>query len=194
MKDSISGKSYVELDIFAENYDDAKTKCSAIGGMLPEPRTAQESEFVKQVGTSYWFFLGLTDLLDEGNWSWNTGGSVTWAMWENGEPDGGTSQNCAAQIRGAHVWISGYCDNPNGLDIPIVCEKTRKSFINTQNMKSINGIRFNLLIQFRFVIAICKLCNFSKIYLLKEQSYCPFFPGMPGLAQNWGFLGHFETD
>ena len=95
--------------------------------MLPEPKNAQESEFLdKDVGQAFWFWLGLTDSFHEGNWYWNNGGSVTWTMWEIGEPDGGNSQNCAAMNRGAHVWNDGYCDNPNGLDVPIVCEKTRK--------------------------------------------------------------------
>ena len=134
MKDSRSGKSYVELDVVADNYEDAIRRCSAIGGMLPEPRNAQENAFLEHMGTLYWFFLGATDSFQEGHWGWNSDYTlVTWTSWMVGEPDMGTEQNCASMARNypvgnttKTVWGSSWCVHPNHTKTPVVCEKIRK--------------------------------------------------------------------
>ena len=130
-----SGKQYAELAKLADDYDDAEMRCAAIGGMLPEPRTREETDFLDNMGeTMVMFFLGMTDLADEGEWVWTSDGSpVTWIVSVEGEPDGGTDENCGVMARKylvgnttAPIWGSGECGNPYNLPVTVVCEKTRK--------------------------------------------------------------------
>ena len=112
--------------------------CIDAGGMLPEPRNKEETDFLNDMGTAIWFYLGFTDHDAEDIWVWTSDGSpVTWMVWMEDEPNGGTTQNCGAMVRNypvtanttSPVYGSAFCDNPNNMTIPVVCEKRKYTFI-----------------------------------------------------------------
>ena len=112
--------------------EDAQAFCAAERGMLPEPKTREEYDFLK-ILTKEKFYLGTTDQAKEDwqkDWTWiSDGRSVEWNRWRPGELDGGSNQNCATMLRDvSHMdrWASVLC---NGVPVTTVCEKRRK-FIN----------------------------------------------------------------
>ena len=129
MTEPSSGKQYVTLHTVS-NYEDAQTVCRGIGGMLPEPRSSSENDFLNN-GIEGWFFLGLTDWKTERQWQWNSDNStVGWTLWKSGDPDGGRRENCAAHIVAPgdasrnKKWGSMFCEQR--VRIPVICEKSRK--------------------------------------------------------------------
>ena len=119
--------------------EDAQGFCAAEGGMLPEPKTREENDFLNSLTTEK-FYLGTTDMSTEGDWRWiSDGSSVVWDFWRPGEPDGGSNQNCAIinMLRSRAVsnidgWQSGWCI---GATVTTVCEK-RGKFINYHPLKN----------------------------------------------------------
>ena len=86
---------------------------------------------MNNMGTTSWFFLGLTDTAAESQWVWSSDGStVAWTLWKSGEPDGGRNQNCAVQHVGPagaslnKKWTSSHCIQFT--TVKVVCEKKRK--------------------------------------------------------------------
>ena len=94
-----TGKQYLVLDTDDLVHDDNQQVCHSHGGHLPEPRDVTENQFLDSLGTEM-FTLGMTDLLVEGQWVWDSDGSpVTWAGWIFSEPNGGTGENSALMVR-----------------------------------------------------------------------------------------------
>ncbi|MBS0203574.1 MAG: protein kinase [Planctomycetes bacterium] len=72
--------------LFTESvsWHDAKLKCREMGGQLAEVRSAAENEFLMnlaQSGDVDGVWLGATDELREGRWTWNDGSEVTYKNW-----------------------------------------------------------------------------------------------------------------
>merc|ERR1719239_968967 len=125
--DPDSGNQYVDLEVLIyDNVEDAKDRCEAVGGMLPEPRNREENDFLNSMTTEP-FYLGMTDKAKEGSWVWNSdGSSVQWTFWRSGEPDGGSDQNCVFMLKSAdknnmNRWASSWCSG--GVLKTTICER-----------------------------------------------------------------------
>ena len=87
-----------------KNFDDASETCSTVGGKLPGPKTkaindeiATEAINVLGSGNGYW--LGINDAAKEGTWVYNSDGQeISWSNWRSGEPNEGSSRNCAMSL------------------------------------------------------------------------------------------------
>ena len=111
---------------------EAQDNCAQNGGHLPEPRNESENNLLDGLtSTSVMFYLGMTDKMTEGNWTWETDGtSVTWTNWmmygAEAEPDGGEAENCAVMLsQGGRekVETGKWGDRPcTGEDVILVCE------------------------------------------------------------------------
>ena len=73
--------------------------CLQHGGILPEPRSQEENDFLNNLNTDM-FPLGLRDVETEGSWLWDSDGSpVIYTNWRPGQPQGGVNENCAFVYR-----------------------------------------------------------------------------------------------
>ena len=93
-------------------YKHNQQACHDLGGFLPEPRDERENQFldILRPGT---FVLGMTDKLQEGQWRWESDGTlVKWTSWmkfrTTSEPNGGTRQNCAIMSRKHWTHVEGH--------------------------------------------------------------------------------------
>lgn len=68
----------------------AKQSCEVEGAYLAIPDDAAEAALLPGDG-----WLGVTDAGSEGTWLTVLGDPAPYLPWESGEPDGGTSENCA---------------------------------------------------------------------------------------------------
>ena len=101
--------------------------CSDQGGSLATIRTEAQQTFLRvnlgtaTSGESIW--TAGNDISSDGVWEWGegTGDSVVYQQWEDGQPDGGTSQNCMAVDVGelTYRWADASCDNL----YEVLCEK-----------------------------------------------------------------------
>ena len=57
--------------------------------------------------THYW--IGMNDMVNEGEWVWSDGSEVTWMNWREGWSKGGTDKNCATIFHGK--WYAEECFN-----------------------------------------------------------------------------------
>ena len=84
-------------------HDHLQQVCRSHGGMLPEPRSEEENQFLNSLGSDM-FTLGMTDREKEGQWIWDSDQSpVNYSSWylaqKKPAPNGGTYENCARMIR-----------------------------------------------------------------------------------------------
>ena len=83
-------------------HDAGQARCQQHGGMLPEPRSQQENDFLDQLGTKM-FLLGMNDKVDEGVWQWDSDGSeVIFQNWAPGQAENGVHtgvpEHCAVMV------------------------------------------------------------------------------------------------
>ena len=85
-------------------HDVGQARCQQHGGMLPEPRSQQENDFLDELGTSM-FTLGMQDTVSEDVWRWDTDRSeVIFQAWRPGQPGNGADalgvpEDCAVMGR-----------------------------------------------------------------------------------------------
>ena len=81
-------------------------------------------------GSNWW--IGVSDKLAEGTWTLNsTGRPMPYSNWANGEPNGGTNENCAFLISSDGRWI----DCPCTQTLWAMCEKVVQ--INSKGNKKL---------------------------------------------------------
>ncbi|XP_062618052.1 secretory phospholipase A2 receptor-like [Saccostrea cucullata] len=116
---------YLFVTHLQENWSEATSMCTELGGYLVEIESAQEDNFLKnyaihqlqiQPGGQFGngsFWIGGTDMLVEGNWFWlSTKQPFVYTDWyaTSKEPNGGIRENCAHL--GSHVhfhWNDADC-------------------------------------------------------------------------------------
>lgn len=101
------------------NFLTALTDCIALGGGLASVESQQEQDAVFSLTGSTGAYLGLTDFLDEGTFSWVDGATVSFTAWRNNQPNnGGSNQHCV-WIRPDGEWDDITCKRENAF----VCQK-----------------------------------------------------------------------
>ena len=110
---------------YAENVD----KCRQHGGILPEPRSQEDIEFLS--GLDYGaFLLGMNDKETEGTWVWDSDSTpVLYQNWQVNnlkEPRYNTDSNCAVNYRKAY-WRDISCLSEAWIEAwnkILICQKT----------------------------------------------------------------------
>ena len=100
-------------------WQEARTFCAnRNGGRLAEARTQEQFDaiFAFSVQKSF-FFLGGSDLTNDGDWRWNSDNSpLDLQFFNQGEPNGGTTENCL-EFR-----FPGFNDRPCNIPTAFLCE------------------------------------------------------------------------
>merc|ERR1712168_968305 len=109
------------------NYLTALTSCIADGATLASVETEEEYNTVYSLTGSTGAWIGLTDFLDEGNFSWIDGAvydpTTSYTNWMNNQPNNAnTNQNCV-WIRPDGRWDDITCKKSEAY----VCQKTARS-------------------------------------------------------------------
>ena len=120
-------------------HDVAKTKCQQHGGILPEPRSQQENNFLDGLGTEM-FLLGMNDKGTEGVWVYDRDGSeVKFTNWWPGKPgheDGllGLEEDCAVMMKNYRNGSDKWSDRPCSTTGITYLEREKKSLICQRGM------------------------------------------------------------
>ena len=89
-----NGHSYQIIEINGD-WSDAKRYCEAKDGYLATITSAEENEvlytFMHEAGYGSAYF-GFTDRVNEGQWVWENGETVSYTNWEPGEPNSENSE------------------------------------------------------------------------------------------------------
>lgn len=101
-----------------KNFHAASDDCIAKGGSLSTPLTGDENDqlysYVRQsIGPEEHVWLGVNDMVTDGQWVDQSGSNVRFKNWETEitlQPDGGRSQNCAILSTTANgKWFDENC-------------------------------------------------------------------------------------
>ncbi|XP_036416466.1 tetranectin isoform X2 [Colossoma macropomum] len=113
----VPGKCFL-ADPVKKNFHTASDDCIAKGGTLSTPANGDENDqlyaYVRQtIGPEEHIWLGINDMVKEGDWVDKTGTTVRFKNWETEvthQPDGGRSQNCAIlSIPANGKWFDDSC-------------------------------------------------------------------------------------
>ena len=106
-------------------WDQAETYCvNTFGGHLASFHSDQEYDAViNALTTAHWAeprgWIGLSDSVVEGTWTWSDGTSVVWTKWGAGQPDnGGGGEDCAETNYVFPEWN----DNPCSVTVGAICK------------------------------------------------------------------------
>ena len=105
--------NYYELVSAGLTWDEAKTAAESMTfggapGYLATLTSAEEDAFVASFAAASDAWFGASDLATDGNWEWVTGEVWSYTNWNNGEPNGGTGENCAHYFVGT-TWNDTIC-------------------------------------------------------------------------------------
>ena len=96
----------------------ASDDCTAKGGSLSTPLTADENDQLhsyvrRSIGPEEHIWLGINDMVTDGQWVDQSGSGVRFKNWETEitlQPDGGRSQSCAVlSTTASGKWFDESC-------------------------------------------------------------------------------------
>jgi len=104
------------------NWTTAMQACVSEGAKIVPITTKEIHEDVKKLFPSPRFWIGLTDVMKEGEWSTFPGGVATnLSFWETGEPNGARKANCVVtNWDSPGKWNDDSCDS----HYPFLCQAT----------------------------------------------------------------------
>ncbi|XP_062584464.1 perlucin-like protein [Saccostrea cucullata] len=113
------------------NWNDAKEQCEHNEAHLVEIETLEENTWIMETFLSPWndvdcpnwwdccdFWIGATDMNEEGVFTWNRRINVTFTNWNELQPDNLLNAHCAFFCRNGR-WYDVLCEDPN----TFICEK-----------------------------------------------------------------------
>ena len=109
----------------------ARLNCQNFGGELVKIESEDENQFIKTEflsggGGRYW--IGLSDLGNEGDWRWTDGTEITgYEKWRSGQPNNHEdNQHCGAILKGNYYganYDAEWNDEKCSLTLDYICEK-----------------------------------------------------------------------
>ena len=113
----------------SKNWIDSEKACRELDGHLASIHTKGENVFVKSMlMSSYSYWIGLTDVYNEGNFSWTDGSAVDFTDWLQGNPGGGRTKNCVHYFYKAKS--QKWNDAPCYIEMKYICKRSGKSMID----------------------------------------------------------------
>ncbi|XP_052425088.1 hepatic lectin-like [Carassius gibelio] len=104
-----------------KNWNESRRYCREREADLITINNREEQDFVKNICGSEHFWIGLTDIEEEGRWKWVDGSNIniTSGFWARGEPnDYQGNEDCANTHSSG--WFDTKCDN----SVKWICEKS----------------------------------------------------------------------
>ena len=110
------------------DYDEIVDKCLQHGGILPEPKSREENEFLSGLGyDTLYIFLGMNARETDGTWVWNSDSTpVVYQNWYPNYDNRDMAINCALMTVDDYYWYNTPCNHQPGLwgvDIKLICQK-----------------------------------------------------------------------
>ncbi|XP_041357739.1 lectin BRA-3-like isoform X2 [Gigantopelta aegis] len=107
----------IKVLIEKEVLSDVRNSCSQLGARLVVLDTKEKNtdvgEYLKANVDEGMYFIGLTDVQQEGRFVWENGKDVGFSNWVRGEPNGGTRENCAVISSITYQWKDYPCRGCN---------------------------------------------------------------------------------
>ena len=102
------GSSCYKLYTLRQNWNNAKVNCQRAidGAKLVKIETEKENDFIKNkyLNTSGIYWIGLSDIDNEGEWKWTDGTGLTgYKKWKSGQPNNLGNQDCVAILEGDYT-------------------------------------------------------------------------------------------
>uniref|UniRef100_A0A8C2HEE6 C-type lectin domain-containing protein n=1 Tax=Cyprinus carpio TaxID=7962 RepID=A0A8C2HEE6_CYPCA len=111
--------SFYFMSSMKKSWDESRRYCTERGADLIIINSREKQDFVTKITDKREFWIGVTDIVEEGTWKWVDGTSVT-----SGEPNGGKLENCAVTYLKKNPELIGWIDvNCNGA-YQWICEKS----------------------------------------------------------------------
>ncbi|XP_067249434.1 CD209 antigen-like protein A [Chanodichthys erythropterus] len=110
--------SFYYISSEKKSWNESRRYCTERGADLIIINNKEERDFVqKNIDPGSLFWIGLTDIDEEGSWKWVDGSTPTFWFWKTNEPNGQRGENCA--IVRSTIWADYRCSNA----YPWICEK-----------------------------------------------------------------------
>lgn len=105
-------------------FDEARATCEALNMQLAAPATDERYQALWSALASAWggldAWLGLTDLAEEGSWTWLNGEPIAYSRWASGQPDNAGEEDC-----GGTFYDGSWNDYPCWYPLGAICEEVR---------------------------------------------------------------------
>ncbi|KAJ3592228.1 hypothetical protein NHX12_007356, partial [Muraenolepis orangiensis] len=110
----------------ANSWEHGRKDCIERGGHLVIIDSSQEQKFLSRINLLFW--IGLSDLQQEGTWKWVDEAPLTLSYWEKPQPDNGNDMTAygeedCVQVSHSGQWNDISCDKR----LPWICEKTAEA-------------------------------------------------------------------
>ncbi|WP_423055595.1 lectin-like protein [Acetobacterium carbinolicum] len=131
------------------SYQNAKSKCGKMGGHLLTINSSDEQKLIQELikkGVREGYFIGTTDEIKEGQFSWITGEPFTYTNWGRGEPNNWTGLTQDGEDFGMISKNDGKWNDVHATHtIGYICEKNSTQTINIENFTAdkISGQNIN---------------------------------------------------
>ena len=93
-------------------YDQAVVYCGDLGATLAMAKTEDEAAFLNSFHDFNGVWVAANDKEDEGSFKWSDGSALTWAPWEDGEPDNWYDEDCV-YMDGNGYFSDKWCPRDN---------------------------------------------------------------------------------
>lgn len=113
------GSKCYKVEAGPSNYYDAIAGCIALGGKLASIESQAEQDAVFTLTGATGAYIGLTDFLDEGVFSWVDGAAVSFTNWRPNQPNNGNGNQHCVWIRPDAGWDDITCKRTE----QYVCQK-----------------------------------------------------------------------
>jgi len=100
------------------SWREAVAACADIGMTIASVHSPEEDAFIWGLGYGSSMWIGLNDLVREGNFNWADGTAVDYTNWRLYEPDGGDGSNCVFMFDDND---GEWADRPCSVSTGVVC-------------------------------------------------------------------------
>jgi len=97
------------------NISAAQDECQARGLQLASIHSQQEQDLIGELTRGRYAWIGLTDVMVEGEFRWIDATPLDFQYWHPDQPDGGDTHDCVLTYNGGAAWGDYYCDDTNGV-------------------------------------------------------------------------------
>uniref|UniRef100_A0A673I4S7 C-type lectin domain-containing protein n=1 Tax=Sinocyclocheilus rhinocerous TaxID=307959 RepID=A0A673I4S7_9TELE len=118
-----SNFSFYFISSLKKSWTESRKYCTERGADLIIINNREKQDFVTKMTDKREFWIGVTDIKEEGRWKWVDGTSVT-AGGQITEPNGGRHENCAVTYLKKHPELIGWIDVTCNGAYQWICEKS----------------------------------------------------------------------